>query len=106
APAPGGGMALQTFHYAYTEKPDQSGTLSFTSYGDTDDPGPAWETTTYDSSWLASGAGRADLSITGGDLGDLTVTASECWSTSFLRVYLGASVAWLPTEGIASACAL
>jgi hypothetical protein len=106
APAPGGGTALQTFHYAYSEKPDQSGSLTFSSFGDTDDPGPAWENTTYDASWLASGAGRADITISGGDLGEATVTAAECWSATFQRTYFGASVSWLPTEGVATSCSL
>jgi hypothetical protein len=106
APTPTGGSALQTLHYEYTRAADDSGSLSFQRYGDTEDPGPLWETTQITSRWLASGAGRADLTVTGGDLGVLTVTASECWSTQFLRTYFSASVGGWPAEGTPASCAL
>jgi hypothetical protein len=106
APAPSGGSALQTFHYEYARNADDSGSLSFLTYGDIDGSGPAWETTQIKSRWLASGAGRADLTVTGGDLGSNTVSASECWSNQFLRTYFTSSVVWWPTEGMALSCAL
>ena len=104
-PAAGGGTALATFHYAYSERPDQSGELDFMVYGDTDDPGPAWEMSEIHSRWNQTAAGRADVKITGGDLGSLTVTASECCDSSFERTYYNDSVLWTPTEGSAASCA-
>ena len=34
------------------------------------------------SRWNGQGAGRSDAYLTGGDLGVLTYTESECWGTS------------------------
>lgn len=63
------------------------------------------------SKWNSSGAGRGDISIAGGDLpelpGDLkSVTATECWSTTFQRVYYKDTVDAQPSEGEESACAM
>jgi hypothetical protein len=105
APKPGGGTALATFHYEYSEAADGSGELEFNGEGDTDDPGTGWEKTTVRSRWKATGAGRGDISVTGGDIGLTTVSATECWSSSFLRVYYTDSVGWMPTEGAVASCA-
>lgn len=104
APMPSGGSALQTFHYDYTEKRDRSGELGFAIYGDTDDPGTGWEMSDFRSRWRADGAGRADVHVTGGDMGSGSATATECWDSHFLRTYYTDSVAWIPTEGSASSC--
>ena len=104
APMPDGTQGLQTFHYAYAQASDGGGSLTFSTYGDTDDLGAKWENTTYTSRWKASGAGRTDASVTGGDIGSITVSAIECWSTSYLRTYYTDSAGWLPTEGSAAAC--
>lgn len=104
APMPDGSQAPQTFHYEYGEATDGSGSLTFMAYGDTDDPGPAWENTSYTSRWTASGSGRTDIAVDGGDLGTASVTAVECWNTSFARTYYTDSAGWLPTEGSAAAC--
>ncbi len=105
APTPGGGSALTTFHYGYSQEQSGAGTLSFTAYGDTDDPGSDWEMSEIQSRWRADGAGRSDVTISGGDLDAGSVTATECWDSSFARVYYTDSVVWVPTEGSASACA-
>ena len=94
-----------TLHYAYQQAADGSGQLLFTVHADTDDVGTQSETSTIRSRWRATGTGRADITITGGDLGALTATASECWSTSFLRTYAVATVAWMASEGDAASCA-
>lgn len=67
--------------------------------------GPALESATLHSRWLNSGAGRADGVIGGGDLGTLQATASECWNTSFKRVFYTDSVTFAATEGQSTACA-
>jgi len=53
----------------------------------------AKETLTIKSRWLESGAGRSDVELTGGDLGEESATANECWDTSFASRYLRASYA-------------
>jgi hypothetical protein len=59
------------------------------------------------SQWRGSGAGRADLTLSGGDIPESlgVVTAVECWGTDFMRVYYTDSVNYQPTEGSAGACA-
>lgn len=95
------------FDYRYAENADKSGNLQFEIHGDLDDEGgTAFEDASIRSRWQANGAGRADITISGGDLGaGNSVTASECWSESFLRVYYSDSNEWAPTEGDASDCA-
>jgi hypothetical protein len=101
-----GGVEVPVFYaYAYDEAADGAGDMVFAIHGDTDDPGDAAEDAVIRSRWLATGAGRADLRLSGGDLEDLVITASECWSTSFRVVYYGDSLEWLPTEGSESDCA-
>ncbi len=90
--------------YAYTAAADGGGDMTFgvdANVGGT----PALETLTLHSRWLGTGAGRTDARITGGDLGIVQVTASECWSTSFGRVYYHDSNNFSPTEGAESSCA-
>lgn len=45
------------------------------------------ETWLVRSRWMADGSGRADVMATGGDLGDVVAHASECWDSTFQRVY-------------------
>ena len=63
------------------------------------------ETLTLRSRWLTTGDGRADARVAGGDLGQLQVTASECWNAMFGRVYYKDSNNFAPAEGAESACA-
>lgn len=89
--------------YAYNEAADGGGDMVFTV--DADAGGTAaMEQVTLRSRWLATGAGRADARLTGGDLGT-GATASECWDTMFGRVFYTDSVNFAPTEGDAGACA-
>ena len=58
------------------------------------------ENVTIRSRWLATGAGRGDARITGGDLGTQQAIASECWNTLFRRSsYYTDNVNFHPTEG-------
>jgi len=93
------------YDYAYAEAADGSGDMSFAVHGDTADAGPAAEEALLRSRWLATGAGRSDVRLSSGDLADVEVVASECWDTTFRRVYYTDSVQWQPTEGDAAACA-
>ena len=92
------------FDYGYAELDDGAGELQFAIHGDLDDEGGLAEEAEIRSSWLATGACRADVTARGGDLGDLEVSATECWDTSFGRIYYGDSQEWMPTEGDPAAC--
>jgi len=96
---------LLMFTYKYSQASNGDGDFQFKVHGDLDDPGSSWEDAQVRSRWIASGAGRSDIKATGGDLGAATVTAAECWSASFGRVYWTDNMAWQPTEGDAAACA-
>lgn len=90
--------------YAYNAAADGGGDMTFdvpANVGGT----ALLETLTLRSRWLGTGAGRTDARITGGDLGSLQVTASECWNTSFGRVYYQDSNNFSPAEGTESSCA-
>lgn len=105
AAQPDGTIAKATLHYEYAEASDRSGDFQFSLHGDLDENGSAWERADVRSRWLPTGEGRADVKIQGGDMGTVTVTASECWDASFGRVYWQDSVNWQPVEGEVSACA-
>ncbi len=102
---PGGVAADVTFHYEYREAADGGGDFVFAVHGDLDDNGSAWEDLDIRSRWLASGAGRSDVKVAGGDLKASVLTGVECWDTSFGRVFWTDSLGWQPGEGDASSCA-
>lgn len=99
------GVAEAAFDYLYDENLDGSGAFRFAIAADLDDEGGADERAEIQSRWLASGAGRGDATITGGDLDGVTVSASECWDTTFRRVYYADSAGFAPTEGEVTDCA-
>jgi len=77
----------------YDVNSDNSGTLR---YGVTDDiyqPEDAPEDTTaqelgkVNTRWLSNGAGRSDVTVTGGDLGEATAYRTQCWDVAYLSVY-------------------
>jgi len=94
--------------YHYTEHPDTSGTFQFALKTNFDnDAGGVLEDAALVSRWVASGAGRADLVASGGSLpAGFVVHATECWDTSFARVYYVEDVDPTKNEGSESACAL
>lgn len=95
-----------SLRYAYAENADKSGDLQFQLHGDLDDSGSAFEDALIRSRWLGNGSGRSDIMVSGGDLGStITVTASECWDTTFRRTYYTDSEEWQATEGDVAACA-
>jgi hypothetical protein len=94
-----------TAKYSYKDQADGSGDMVFGLRGNAD-AGAGLETLTLRSRWLASGAGRGDARITGGDVGSVELTASECWSSQFLRTYFIAAAGSLGgTEGNLADCA-
>ncbi|MBI5497591.1 MAG: hypothetical protein HY904_21450 [Deltaproteobacteria bacterium] len=85
--------------YRYEEAADQSGSFLFAVEGNVnraDENRAALEVLTLRSRWLSSGAGRGDVTITGGDveaqLGEAgmngsSVQATECWGEDFTVVF-------------------
>lgn len=91
--------------YHYREHADQSGDFAFFTQSDIDDNGSALETWLMRSRWLGGGSGRSDVQIAGGDLGAVTVVASECWDEMFARTYWAVDPGYLdPPEGSPDAC--
>jgi len=72
--------------YRYHGKPDQSGAFEFGTLTNSTG-GPALERLTVKSRWLASGAGRSDVKLAGGDLKE-NATFNECWDARFLSQYV------------------
>ncbi len=91
------------FDYAYTEALDTSGTFLFAVHNNLDDT-PEFEDAAISSRWDVTGAGRAQISVSGGSLGDLEVSATECWDTSFRRVFYADDQQWAEPEGTEDAC--
>jgi hypothetical protein len=89
--------------YAYNEAADGGGDMQLGVSANLGG-GAANETITLHSRWQATGAGRADARVSGGDLGTASATASECWSTSFQETYYTDSANFLPTAGSAASC--
>ena len=100
--------------YGYTENGDLSGEYGFSIVGDVhaDDPERQdlilKENLSYHVRWMASGMGRADVLVTGGDLPSVTPSVesfqvSECWDEFFNRVYYQETVVPVeadPWEGV------
>ncbi len=90
--------------YEYDEDATGGGNMTFDVEGDAGGTA-AQEEITLRSRWIATGAGRADARIAGGDLGPDQAIASECWSSSFGRTYYTDNQNFAPTEGDVASCA-
>jgi hypothetical protein len=83
-----------------------AGSVEISGLGDIDDSkATKLEDLHLLSRWDTTGAGRADIEMNGGDL-PFTVDASECWSSSFARVFYKDTVDYEPPTGDPSACSL
>ena len=104
--APDGQASLSITSSAHE---DHTGEIDVTAHADIDDTdATALEDVSVVSRWLSTGAGRADVGISGGDLpaaGLPGVTAVECWGTDFSRVFYTDSAGIKPTEGNVAECA-
>lgn len=90
--------------YTYDGAPDGAGAMLFRVT--TDAGGTAVrEDLALRSRWLATGAGRTDARIEGGDVTVPSATASECWDVAFRRVYYTDTADLAATEGDAAMCA-
>ncbi len=103
--SPAGEASLDITSNAHT---DHTGELDVTAHADIDPSHmTALEDVTVVSRWQATGAGRADVGISGGDLpaaGLDSVNAVECWGTDFARVYYMDSANIQPTTGSVAEC--
>ncbi len=99
------GTGTDSFHYEYAENVDGSGDFQFALHDNVDHDTSSLEDATVRTRWLADGEGRSDIRLSGGDFGTLQVSGSECWDTSYGRVYWSDSVGFQPTEGDPAACA-
>src|SRR5262249_15118274 len=101
-----GDAAGSWFDVRVTHQHDGSGDVVVTALGDVDDPKDGTdENGDLNSRWDATGAGRADVRISGGNVpSTTTVLASECWSDAFARTYYTDNVSYRPTTGDASSC--
>jgi hypothetical protein len=91
-----------------THEADTSGAVDITSHDDVDPSKTTkLEDITLHSRWDRTGAGRADVRVSGGDLpaNIPSVAAAECWNSAFARVYYQDSVNSEPPAGNAAACA-
>ena len=89
--------------YRYASTPNQGGTFQFQLEKDYVG-GAALETGKIKSRWLESGAGRADVQISGGDL-TAPATLNECWDSGFLSRFQSASFGTSNNYGAVSVCA-
>lgn len=87
---------------------DGTGSLSLQGFVDLDDSHATLrEDVSVESRWRATGAGRSDIELSGGDVpvdAD-PVKAVECWGTNFARVFYADSVDFAPSEGSEAECA-
>jgi hypothetical protein len=84
---------------------DGSGVMSLTALADISTPPTGVnENVAENSRWDSTGAGRADVKMTGGEFGTTTVMVSQCWSDEFAQTYYTDSVDYEPTTGQASSC--
>lgn len=95
------------FDIRLTTEKDGGGRVDIDALDDVDDLGNTEkEDVSMRSRWLSTGAGRADVTVSNGNLPASTVVrASECWSSSFQRVYWTDNIGMEPQEGAEASCA-
>jgi hypothetical protein len=85
---------------------DGSGIMSLTALADiSTPPSGVNENVAENSRWDSTGAGRADVKMTGGEFGTTTVMVSQCWADDFAQTFYTDSVDYEPTTGQPSSCA-
>lgn len=89
--------------YAYAQAEGGDGSFEFRVNADFATKTSAAELLTVKSRWHQSGAGRADVTGTGGDFTS-EVRFTECWNTDFNRTHYTDTVGLFPAEGSAEAC--
>lgn len=83
-----------------------AGILDVAAKGDIEDAKDGkLEDVVIKSQWNATGAGRADATVSGGSLPIASVDIVECWSSNFSRSYYKDSADTKPTSGSETTCA-
>jgi len=96
----------QSYDVTVDHGQDGSGVMTLVATADVSTPPDGVnENVAENSRWDSTGAGRADIKLTGGDFGSTNVMASQCWSDAFTQTYYTDSAGYEPTAGQASSCA-
>ncbi len=90
--------------YAFSQAKGADGMFEFVVNSNFDPKGAAVEKLSVKSRWQNDGAGRADVTVTGGDAVQ-QVWFTECWDLALDRVHYTDTVGLFATEGDATACA-
>jgi hypothetical protein len=96
--------------YQYAATPGAGGDFQYAAHRDVfPGPGPtgsAQELLTMHSRWQETGAGRADVQISGGDtpVALAPITTNECWDQNFLSQYKNLSYDPTSDWGLVSSC--
>ncbi|HWA75124.1 MAG TPA: hypothetical protein VG937_22455 [Polyangiaceae bacterium] len=86
---------------------DGTGAIHVDAHVDVDDSkATLLEDVSVQSRWKVDGAGRADITVAGGDLPATIpmVSATECWGEDFSRVFYSDSVGFEANVGAATSC--
>ncbi len=92
-------------YYHYEQVPQGEGKMDLAYNADVHENGSADEVRLLRSRWVATGAGRSDLSVPEGELGELIATASECWGETFESEYWTDNFSGAGEVGDVSVCA-
>jgi hypothetical protein len=94
------------FDVTVTHQQDGGGKVTISALGDISTPKDGTnENVAETSRWNETGAGRADVEMSGGDLKTTQVLASQCWSNAFVQTYYTDNVDYQPTAGDPATCA-
>ena len=92
--------------YSYTDHANTAGEFRFALKADVHKNGSKDELYAVVSAWDKTGAGKGVAAVTGGDIkAGLTVKQTECWDTSFRRVFYKDNFNIHPAEGDPAKCA-
>lgn len=99
-------MDGSSFNVVSTTEKAGGGVVRVSSHDDIDDSqSTAMEDVTMNSRWIATGAGRADVTVQSGDVpAGFQIKASECWSSTFERTYWTDNASMEPAQGDVAQC--
>jgi hypothetical protein len=90
--------------YAFSQVKGGDGTFEFVVNSNFDPKSAALEKLSVKSRWQVDGAGRADVTVTGGDAVK-QVRFTECWDVALNRLHYTDTLGLVATEGDATTCA-
>jgi len=91
-------------YYAFANELSGAGEMLFGFVDDLNESGVD-EVMAIHSRWDDTGAGRADSTVTAGELGETQAHVSECWGADFAMVYHEDDAGWSVPEGDETLCA-